>query len=155
MHQKGPSGNEYPPDGSIVAMKSGTSTKQGQTGQTSETGAVPPGSCSCDKTKHLVWDGYEGCNCICEKGFKFNEAGDCVPDLPETDGSEIEEALALELETLEGTKTIKPNEKVPVTLSHATTASAHGFFLSTGPGQLRTNFTPGHSRRLPWPGCLR
>jgi hypothetical protein len=118
MHQKGPSGNEYPPDGSIVAMKSGTSTTQGQTGQTSETGSVPPGSCSCDKTKHLVWDGYEGCNCICEKGFKFNEAGDCVPDLPETDGSEIEEALALELETLEGTKTIKPNEKVPVTLSH-------------------------------------
>jgi hypothetical protein len=117
MHRKGPSGNEYPPDGSIVATKSGTSTMQGQTGQTSETGPVPPGSCSCDKTKHLVWDGYEGCNCICEKKFKFNEAGDCVPDLPETDGSEIEQALALELETLEGTKTIKPDEQIRTTLS--------------------------------------
>jgi hypothetical protein len=107
MHRKGPSGIEYPPDGSIVATRSGTPTAQGQT---SQTGTVPPGSCSCDKTKHLVWDGCEGCNCVCEKKFKFNEVGDCVPDLPETDGSEIEEALTLELETLEGRKPIEPGQ---------------------------------------------
>jgi hypothetical protein len=76
MHRKGPSGIEYPPDGSIVATKSGTSTAQGQT---SQTGTVPPESCSCDKTKHLVWDGYEGCNCVCENDWESDANGNCRP----------------------------------------------------------------------------
>ena len=38
---------------------------------------------ACDKSKHLVWDGYAGCSCICEDGWKFDEHGNCVMDTSE------------------------------------------------------------------------
>ncbi len=72
--------------------------------------SVPEGPCAnaCDKSKHLVWDGYEGCNCICEEGWKFDEHGNCEP----AEVSEMEEELAIDLETPEGTKAIKPGERI-------------------------------------------
>ncbi len=37
--------------------------------------SAPEGPCAnaCDKSKHLIWDGYEGCNCICEDGYGIAE----------------------------------------------------------------------------------
>lgn len=76
---------------------------------------------SCDKSKHLVWDGYDGCNCICEDGWKFNEHGDCELDTSEAD--ELLEGGIKELEdgilvvTPQGTTTVKPGEKGQIKLS--------------------------------------
>jgi hypothetical protein len=66
---------------------------------------------ACDKSKHLVWDGYEGCNCICENGWKFDEHGNCVIDT-----SELEEDLegGIEVATSQGTTMAKPGEKVQI-----------------------------------------
>lgn len=64
---------------------------------------------ACDKSKHLVWDGYSGCSCICENGWKFDEHGNCVIDT-----SELEEDLEGEIEvaTSQGTTVAKPGENV-------------------------------------------
>lgn len=76
---------------------------------------------SCDKSKHLVWDGYEGCNCICEKGWKFDEHGDCELDTSEAD--ELLEGGIKELEgeilvvTPQGTTAVKPSEEGQIKLS--------------------------------------
>ena len=65
---------------------------------------------ACDKSKHLVWDGYAGCNCICESGWKFDEHGNC----------ELEEVLEMEAELWEeldpsgAIKTIKPGDTITV-----------------------------------------
>jgi hypothetical protein len=70
---------------------------------------------SCDKNKHLLWDGqskYPDCVCLCENGWKFDEHGNCMPD-----ASELEEDLSLEAETLQGTKPMKPGEPTQITLS--------------------------------------
>ena len=73
------------------------------------------GACAnaCDKSKHLVWDGYEGCNCICEDGWKFDEHGNCVIDT-----SELEEDLegGIEVATSQETTVARPGEKVQITI---------------------------------------
>lgn len=113
MHQRDATGNEYPPDGSITGTKIGTPTSQGQTGQT---GMVTPGSCSCDKTKHLVWDGYEGCNCVCENGWKFDANGDCQPSIASqlgpTTGSQGILGSSIVLNTDQGDTSIKSGDKI-------------------------------------------
>jgi hypothetical protein len=38
---------------------------------------------SCDKSRHLVWDGHDDCGCICEEGWKPDEHGDCELDTSE------------------------------------------------------------------------
>lgn len=63
---------------------------------------------ACDKSRHLVWDGYAGCSCICEDGWKFDEYGNCEP----AEISEMEEEIAIDLETPGGTKVIKPGERI-------------------------------------------
>ena len=76
---------------------------------------------ACDRSKHLVWDGYEGCNCICEKGWKFDEHGDCELDTSEAD--ELLEGGIKELEgeilvvTPQGTTAVKPSEEGQIILS--------------------------------------
>jgi len=66
----------------------------------------------CDKSKHLVWDGYSGCSCICENGWKFDEHGNCVIDT-----SELEEDLegGIEVATSQETTVVKPGENVRIT----------------------------------------
>jgi len=68
---------------------------------------------TCDKSKHLTWDGYAGCSCICEDGWKFDEHGNCVIDT-----SELEEDLegGIEVVTSQGTTVVKPDEKVQITI---------------------------------------
>ncbi|TFH48350.1 MAG: hypothetical protein E4G89_06430 [Methanothrix sp.] len=68
---------------------------------------------ACDKSKHLFWDGYAGCSCICEDGWKFDEHGNCVIDT-----SELEEDLegGIEVATSQGTTVAKPGEKVQITI---------------------------------------
>lgn len=76
---------------------------------------------ACDRSKHLVWDGYEGCNCICEEGWKPDEHGDCELDTSEAD--ELLEGGIKELEgeilvvTPQGTTAVKPGEKGQIKLS--------------------------------------
>jgi hypothetical protein len=63
---------------------------------------------ACDKSKHLVWDGYVGCNCICEDGYKFDEHGNCEP----SEVSEFESELLLESQGT--TQTIKAGDEIKV-----------------------------------------
>ncbi len=76
---------------------------------------------ACDKSKHLVWDGYAGCNCTCEEGWKPDEHGDCELDTSEAD--ELLEGGIKELEgeilvvTPQGTTVVKPGEKGQIKLS--------------------------------------
>lgn len=77
---------------------------------------------ACDKSKHLVWDGYEGCSCICEEGWKFDEYRACKLDTSEAD--ELLEGGIKELEdgilvvTPQGTTAVKSGEKGQIKLSH-------------------------------------
>jgi hypothetical protein len=83
--------------------------------QTEKPRMTDEGPCAntCDKSKHLIWDGYAGCSCICEDGWKFDEHGNCVIDT-----SELEEDLegGIEVATSQGTTVVKPGEKVQITI---------------------------------------
>jgi len=76
---------------------------------------------ACDKSKHLVWDGYEGCSCICEQGWKFDEYGYCNLDTSETDDALEGEINKLEDEILvvtpQGTTMAKPGDSGQIGLS--------------------------------------
>lgn len=70
---------------------------------------------ACDKSRHLVWDGYAGCSCICEDGWKFDEQGNCEPK----EVSEMQGELEAEIEimTPQGTTQAKPGDKGQIELS--------------------------------------
>jgi hypothetical protein len=76
---------------------------------------------ACDKSKHLVWDGYEGCSCICDQGWKFDEYGDCRLDTSETDDAlegginELEDEILVV--TPQGTTVAKPGDSGQIALS--------------------------------------
>jgi hypothetical protein len=70
---------------------------------------------ACDKSKHLVWDGYAGCSCICMDGWKFDDHGNCEPN----EVSEMQGELEAEIEvvTPQGTTLAKPGDKGQIELS--------------------------------------
>jgi len=76
---------------------------------------------ACDSRQHLVWDGYEGCNCICEEGWMFDENGDCKLDTSEADEELVGGIKEIESEILvvtsQGTIGVEPGEKGRIELS--------------------------------------
>jgi len=89
------------------------------TTQPSGTNKPEEGPCAnaCDKSKHLIWDGYAGCSCICEDGWKFDEHGDCMLFAENETEAAMEAELTLELETNEGTKVIKTGDRTQISLA--------------------------------------
>lgn len=76
---------------------------------------------ACDRSQHLVWDGYEGCSCICEEGWKFDENGDCKLDTSEADEELVGGIKEIEGEILvvtsQGTVGLEPGENGRIELS--------------------------------------
>lgn len=103
------------PDNSIAGFNCKDLASQPE--NTNKPNQTEGGPCAnaCDKSKHLVWDGYAGCSCVCEDGWVFDEHGNCEPK----EVSEMQGELEAEIDimTSQGTTQARPGDKGQIELS--------------------------------------
>jgi|GEM_PF-4429959 len=88
---------------------------------------------SCDaecknRDSHLIWNGkdeYPYCNCICEDSWEFNVSGKgCVPVGTANPNDNTVQTLVT---TPQGTTSIKPGDKIQITLTNGESVSLEVF----------------------------